>query len=175
MCACVRARAVVCTDIPVVHCSVTRTGGSPKIGLLVGQSLYAADRKVLLRVHVFWDVTLCRWVNGFRRFGGSVRLNLLGQAVRKQNSSWKLFFRRQNLKFCLNFGRWSDRTVESFLLDRGLYQNPRTFGRPYKWLQQADSPTCFPLLWLAKFKNSKYKIRTKTFNKRSARWDKQKN
>ena len=34
-----------------------------------------------LRIHVFSDATLCRWVSGSRRFEGSCRIPLQGQAV----------------------------------------------------------------------------------------------
>jgi hypothetical protein len=46
---------------------------------------------VLLTVEVFWDVTLCRLVNGHRRFEGAWCLHVQGQAIQEENSSWIIY------------------------------------------------------------------------------------
>jgi hypothetical protein len=33
---------------------------------------YSIATERIFKIHVFWDVTLCRWVNGFRRFEKSI-------------------------------------------------------------------------------------------------------
>lgn len=37
---------------------------------------------VCMMIHTFWDVTLCYWVTGYRRFGGRIASTFKTQAVK---------------------------------------------------------------------------------------------
>jgi len=37
---------------------------------------------VRMMIHIFWDVTLCYWVTGYRRFRGSIAFTFKTQPVK---------------------------------------------------------------------------------------------
>jgi hypothetical protein len=75
-------------DVLVIQCSGEQDkNGSRNFGLAAFQPPDAAELRVLLRVHVFWDINLCRWINSSRRLEGSCGLYILAEAVPKQEKN----------------------------------------------------------------------------------------
>ena len=45
-------------------------------------AIYQVLTSVCMMIHIFWDVTLCYWVIGYRRFGRRIALTFKTQAVK---------------------------------------------------------------------------------------------